>query len=85
MALQKDTNYKGITANYWKILSDRGDFLTGATSVTLGLYYDKAARDANPQNTLDQKFIGLTAMDLTRVQEYDMIKLLPEFTDAQDA
>ena len=54
MALQKDYNYKGIIANYWKILDYKYESLSDETIVTIGVYLNKEARDANKLNFIDR-------------------------------
>jgi len=47
VALKLVMDYKGLSAEYWKILKSDTNFLSGETVVRLGLYKDKATRDAN--------------------------------------
>lgn len=74
MALQKETSWKGVTANYWKIISASSDFRTNKTTVLLGLYNSKTSRDADVNNFLERKVFEFSGVDLTREQEYVLIK-----------
>jgi hypothetical protein len=85
MALQKDFIWKGITCNYWKIISYNPSFLEGVNSfVNIGLYYNKTARDADVNNFIKSEQITLPSGDYTRQDLYSLIKQEEFFTDALD-
>lgn len=52
MALELSYDFKGGSAKYWKIAQLRQDYITGKTHIHLALYFDKASRDENVENTL---------------------------------
>ena len=84
MALKLLKVFKGIPANYWKILSVSEDVLANKTTVGLGMYANDKTRKASVQNFLDHKTIQIAGVDLTRVQIYAAIKALPTFKGAVD-
>lgn len=52
MAIQKETQWKGLTASYWKIIDVKVDYQRGHTTTTVGLYANKEAREQDVQNYL---------------------------------
>jgi len=74
MALKLQTNFKGITAEYWKILKADTGFIEGKTLVRLGLYKDKTAREANTANFIDVKAFIYDIVEATRAELYAKIK-----------
>ena len=52
MALQLDQNYKGVTANYWRINILNYDDIQDQAVVHLWLYKDKASSDESLSNGL---------------------------------
>lgn len=74
MALQKDKDFKGVVANYWKIISCKYNAISKYTTVTMALYFSKETRDADVANRLpdadkDFQFVG----ELTVEQAYGKI------------
>lgn len=55
MALQLEKKYKGISANYWKIIISKYNAISKRTTATLALYFSKEARDADIANRLEEK------------------------------
>lgn len=53
MALKKQVNYKGVTAEYWKISAHQSDCLRNKTLIKLCLYVSKVVRDENINNYLN--------------------------------
>lgn len=84
MALKLLSVFKGVPANYWKILSISENILGKKTTVELGLYINHLARKASDSNILNRKIVQLDGVDLTRVQIYDAIKKIPFFAKATD-
>lgn len=82
MALKLTQIFKGVPANYWKILSISEDLFSNKTTVRLGLYVNDKTRKSNVKNVIDYKIINISGVDLTRPQLYAAIKALPLFKDA---
>lgn len=72
MALQKDKNFKGIVANYWKIIYSKYNAISKMTTVTMALYFSKETRDADITNRLEEKEFQF-AGELTVEQCYGKI------------
>lgn len=85
MAIKLATNFKGVNAEYWKILETKDTLLKGETEVILGLYLNAATRQLDVKNILDVRVVKLKAVDLARADIYSQIKLLDEFKTAVDA
>ncbi len=85
MALQLDYTYKGITANYHKIISASENYKGNTTDVVVGVYKDKAARDEDVKNFLKKDRYHLDGVDKTRDEVYAEIKVLDEYSGAEDA
>lgn len=73
MALIKSKDFKGITCEYWKIISATEDYKTGNTNVILGLYENLDARTASVGNFVKREVIQVTGTDLTRADMYAKI------------
>ena len=84
MALKLMKVFKGIPANYWRIISISEDIVAKKTSVELGLYCNDKTRKASEKNILDSKLVQISGVDLTRPQIYAAIKALPIFSGATD-
>ena len=84
MALKLLQVFKGVPANYWKIISISEDLIAHKTTVCLGLYTNDKSRKARVTNNLDNKIIQIQGVDLTRAQIYIAIKALPAFKKAVD-
>ncbi len=52
MALKKVVSYKGYSYEYWKILQHKWDAITNTTSGRLGLFKDRATREAGLENEI---------------------------------
>ena len=75
MALQKNYDYQGKTANYWKITRIIPDYVKGNTLIELRLYWDKDSRDTDVKNHLDYREVKtVKKVDLTRAQAYVEVK-----------
>lgn len=74
MALRKATVFKGIEADYWKIINLQSAIASDETYVTLGLYKDQAAREENIGNTLCERVFRFEGLDYTRETAYAKIK-----------
>jgi len=74
MALKLQTDFKGLTAEYWKILKADHDFASGKVVVRLALYKDKIARDADINNFIDIRAFVFNDGDTTREILYTKIK-----------
>jgi len=87
MALQLNVSYKGMDCSYWKIITSICDFSTNKTRVILGLYQNKAQRDAGVGNFLERQAVDVDGVDLSRENQYILIKASkPELvTPAKDA
>lgn len=82
-----DTQY-GIAAAYWKIDSIEEYYTQRRTVIILAAYIDHDARLANKDAlplaaSLEMKGDAYVP-DATRMQLYDYIKSLPEFTGSED-
>ena len=93
MALELRITYKGVDAEYWKIMKTVIEYKNGITDedkatfiyVELALYADRIVRIANVNNYLLLR--GYSFKDVpvaTQEDIYTRIKLLPEFEGAQD-
>jgi len=74
MALQLTENFKGIDANYFKIIETKEDVINNLTIVILGLYKDKDSRDLDIKNYLKKETINITGLDYIREMLYVKIK-----------
>ena len=93
MALQINTTLsRGVTASecYAKIieakyLSTPYPADTPGIRLTVGLYFNKAARDANEMQFIDSKYYIIEDMTKeTREDQYAYLKTLDDFTGAID-
>jgi len=76
--------FKGVPANYWRIISVSEDLNSKKTTVKVGLYLTSGTRKKNSKNALDCKVYSIMGIDLTRAQIYITLKALPDFKDAVD-
>jgi len=74
MALKLTTEYKGLTAEYWKILKADHDFSSGKVVVRLALYKDQTTRNADINNFIDIKAFVFDNGDTIREDLYAKIK-----------
>ena len=84
MALKLTQTYKGITADYWRILAYIANVNKDETLVTVGLYASSDARAAGAGFVLEKQAVVVEGVDLTRSDMYASLKALPEFNTAQD-
>ncbi len=85
MALQKDYDYKGKTANYWKITKVVSDFIKNTTLIELFVYWNRDSRMAHIDNYLNHREIRIVnKTGLTREQAYEEVKATNWFDDAID-
>ena len=73
MALFKEQNYKGIVANYWKIILCKYNAISKRTTVTVALYFSKETRDADVANRLEEKDFQFDG-EITLENAYSKIK-----------
>lgn len=85
MALILSTKFKGVTAEYYKIVLLNQDITQQKAAVRVGLYLDKGSRDADISNALSYCDFQLDGVDLMRKDVYVLLKALPQFDGAQDA
>ena len=83
MALKLATVYKGVDADYWKILEIQSNFRTSQTWVTIGLYRSEETRQESENYILDQKVFTIDGVDHTRATAYEELKVA-EFNGATD-
>jgi len=75
MALRKDYNYKGITANYWKITNANWDGFINTMYIELSLYLNESSRNNNVNDVLITKsFIFSNMAEVSREELYENIK-----------
>ena len=75
MGLEKDFDYLGKIANYWKVTRSTEDYISRTTMVELRLFWDKSSRDSNINNFLPHReILHLDSVDLSRSQLYNKIK-----------
>lgn len=98
MALKLEINYKGVSANYWKIIHKSEDYskaylntekLSNSGSINktilrLGVYKDNIERLNNINNYLYLETVIIDAIDITREETYIKIKELTKFLTAED-
>ena len=88
MALIKQINYKGTTAEYWNILLSMYNKKANQTTCLLGLYVNQQARQDDINNNLDISE-ELTRFDfagnLDYAQIYDNLKNLEQFENSLDS
>jgi len=96
MAIKLEEQYKGITADYWRINEFRFNDLTGEATVKMGLYVNAAAADGQLSANLlshktlvlqnvgeiviDQDVRGVTARDVVKGMLYTKI-MAPEMEE----
>lgn len=59
MAFQKEKIVKNFSANYWRIISYSAHFDRNDAVVVLGLYKDKATREADANAVIDSATINM--------------------------
>lgn len=83
MALKLSKQFKGITADYWKIMSTVYDAIPNQTRVILGLYISKEARELDANNFVERIVFAYTG-ELGRDELYSKIKSEEMFLTAED-
>ena len=89
MALKKLTNFKGITAEYWKINNVIFDAHNNKTRAILALYVSKEAREQSVDNFLERRVFEFDG-ELSRQEIYPLIKqsnlvlVTPEILEVKD-
>lgn len=91
MALKKEipTDF-GVYAEYHRITSTTVDWMHDVTFINVSVYISQSARDAgkDPVNTtthmFDKSTLNITPDDNVVAMSYELLKTLPEYTDAQD-
>jgi len=78
MALNKTTDYKGIDAEYWRIINTRtnyrGEEADTTTIAILGLYLNRDSRDVNIHNEISTRELIVSGGDLNRADIYALAK-----------
>jgi hypothetical protein len=91
MALELTKNLdNGFSGNYWKVLETNINWKDKYSHITLGLFKDKAARDAG-KTIIDAKAYDWSGADFPFVDgksprdtSYDKIKVTAEFSGSKD-
>ena len=73
MALEKVLPYKGVDAKYWMIVQKSWDKIDETSSCRLGLYFTKAAKNANIRNVLKTEEFTFPG-DLSQAELYVAIQ-----------
>jgi len=84
MALIKNKEIAGITANYHRIIEFSTNVDSNKTVVTLAVYVSKVIRTANANNKLRVERIELNNIYENRTAVYTALKALPAFTGSTD-
>jgi len=74
MALKFREEYKGILAEYWKLIELKQDFATLKSIAILALYKDEQIRRRHVSNYLKIEKVELGCIDLSRADAYTEIK-----------
>lgn len=74
MALKKQKTIKGYPAEYWRILQLSTNMDRGDAVITLGLYKDKATRDADSMAVIDSFQVDLGSELLSSTGNSDTVK-----------
>lgn len=74
MALEAVVNWKGMRANYWKVISSISNYIKGDTTVTMGLYLNAASRAESTDNVLKTESVTLKGIDFQREKLYPALK-----------
>lgn len=85
MAIKNQYIFKGIIADYWKIIETIQDIRNNKTLVTLGLYANNKARLDDVNNILMNLQLTISGVDFTRDELYSEIKKLDAWITSQDA
>ena len=81
MALIKETEVKGITCDYWKIINIKTNVLDNNTQVTLAVYPSSTVRDADDNNYQDMRQAFVDGVDKIRSELYVLVKAQEDLRD----
>jgi hypothetical protein len=75
MALQKNYDYKGINANYWKITNANWNGFINSMYIEMSLYVNEQARTSDVSNfLLTKSFIFENMAEVSREELYERMK-----------
>ena len=75
MALQLHKELKnGMAGDYWRIVHSKTDYVSGKTTVVLGLYRDKDRREAGDDNFFHTEVVRVLGLDMQRQDMYAKMK-----------
>lgn len=74
MAIQKSSNFKGVAADYWKIIVSNYDAINLKSYVVMGLYLSQATRESNVENYLTTVDFSFNGSAMTLAETYTKIK-----------
>ncbi len=78
MALEAVVTWKGMKANYWKVISSVVNYIKGDTTVTMGLYLSAASRAESTNNVLKTESVTLKGIDFEREKLYPALKSIKQ-------
>lgn len=84
MALQKNFDYKGFRANYWKILMSETHAFRNGTRAQVAVYRDKDIRDLNQEDFIAVIPFDLTGKGLSFAEIYSQLKQMAMFEGSVD-
>lgn len=70
MAIKKVKEYKGQSAEYWKIIRRTVSELDNSTVFVLALYFNRASSKANVHNLLESQEVRIAGELLTKAECY---------------
>ena len=79
MALKKETSYKGMISNYWRINNFSYDDLNDSATVSLWLYGSEESKAADLKNGLRREVLKLEGISKIVIPE-----VLQEVTNTRD-
>ena len=74
MALKLIEDYKGIDAEYWKIITNENDYRTSKTKSIMGLYVDESHSESGVANFLKREVRIFDVVDTSRDGIYTLWK-----------
>jgi hypothetical protein len=91
MALQREVDFCGRPASYWRIISFQLDYLAQEAQACVALYFDEAARRNDPKGELRRQWITVAVeegefanLPDPRDRLYARLKEAPAFSGAAD-
>ena len=76
MALQLRKELKnGMAGDYWRIIQTKTDYVSGKITIVLGLYKDKAQREAGDDNFFHTEVFRVFGSDMQRQDMYARVKV----------